>query len=207
MHFIIKTTPEELIRARNWWLDLEIQWKMAYNEAVYGKGPTLEPPQDEELMILLLQIDTLRFAGPSAAHPNMSTVLTNLSGLIPLYHLSYLSISNMDISSLAPLQQFTRMKHLFAFENKLTSLQGIEGMKELESLYVQNNAISDLIPISNLLNIKTLYVNGNKLKDARGITENHVPSLENLFILPNNDLPQKEILRIQNELGLICRRG
>lgn len=206
MQFIVKTTSEELKRARQWWKDLEGQWKLAYNEAVFGKGTTLEPPKDDELMILLIRADALRFAGPLAANPNMTTVLTNLSGLIPLYHLTYLSISNTKITSLKPLQRFTKMKHLFVYENKLTSLQGIENMLELEDLYAQNNMIHNILPIANLTNLKTLYINGNKLHSAEGLTIAHEKYMKNLFILPNEDLSQREIIRIQNEIGLICRK-
>ena len=205
MQIIVKTTPEELQRARQWWKDLEGQWKFAYNEAVFGKGPTLEPPKDDELMILLIRADALRFAGPLAAHPNMTTVLTNLSGLIPLYHLTYLSISNMQITSLEPLQRFTKMKHLFVYENKLSSLRGIENMLELEELYAQNNAIEDMLPITRLTQLKTVYLNSNKLKNAAGLTESHGKTIKKLFLLPNDDLPQREVIRIQNEIGLICR--
>lgn len=207
MQFIVKTTPEELLRARQWWKDLEMQWKLAYNEAVFGKGPSVEPPKDDELMILLIRADALRFAGPLAAHPNMTTTLTNLSGLIPLYHLTYLSISNMQITSLEPLQRFTRMKHLFVYENKLTSLRGIENMPGLEELYAQSNEIEDLLPITRLTNLKTLYVNRNKLKSGNGLTESHGNTMKNLFILPNDDMPQREVIRIQNEIGLICRQA
>lgn len=207
MQFIIKTTPDELKRARQWWKDLEMQWKLAYNEAVFGKGPTMEPPKDDELMILLIRADALRFAGPLAAHPNMTTTLTNLSGLIPLYHLTYLSVSNMQITSLTPLRPFTKMRHLFVYDNKLTSLRGIENMLEMEDLYAQDNEIEDLLPIARLTKIKTLYVNGNKLKNARGLTEAHGATMKELFILPNDEMPQREVIRIQNEIGLICRRG
>lgn len=207
MQLIVKTTSEELQRARKWWKNLEGQWKLAFNEAVFGKGPTLEPPKDDELMILLIRADALRFAGPLALKPNMTTVLTNLSGLIPLYHLTYLSISNTRITSLQPLQRFTKMKHLFVYENKLTSLKGIENMLELEDLYAQNNRIHDILPISKLTNLKTLYINGNQLQNAEGLTLAHERNLKNLFILPNENLLQREIIRIQNEIGVICRKA
>lgn len=206
MQFIVKTTPEELQRAQQWWKDLEGQWKLAYNEAVFGKGPILEPPKDDELMILLIRADALRFAGPLAAHPNMTTVLTNLSGLTPLYHLTYLSISNTRITSLIPLQRFIKLKHLFVYENKLNSLQGIENMVELESLYAQNNKIHNILPISNLTKLKTFYINGNQLHTAEGLNMGHEKHMKNLYILPNENLSQREIIRIQNEIGLLCKK-
>lgn len=207
MQFIVKTTPEELQRARKWWQDLEAQWKMAYNEAVFGKGPTLEPPHDDALMVLLIQADTLRFAGPMAIHPNITTPLTNLSGLIPLYHLTYLSITNMHFSSVRELSRFTKMRHLFLYENRIESLVGIEQMTDLVDLYIQGNQITDLSPIKNLTNITTLYANNNKLTKLDGLTTKHGDKMKRFYIQPNHDLPDREILRIQNEVGIICRMG
>lgn len=205
MQIIVKTTPEEVLKAHKWWQALETQWKMAYNEAVFGKGPTLESPKDEELITLLVRADSLRFAGPLAAHPNVSTPLTNLSGLVPLYHLTYLSISNMHLTSLEALRPFTRMRHLFVYENRLTSLRGIENMLDLQELFAQNNKIGDILPITRLTKIKTLYINGNQIKDAKGLTESHGKTMQRLFLLPNENISQREIIRIQNEIGLLCR--
>jgi len=207
MNFIIKTTPEELQRARKWWQDLEMQWKMAYNEAVFGTGPTVEPPKDDLLMFLLTQVDVLRFAGPLAMNPNMTTVLTNLSGLIPLYNLRYLSITNMQIESLQPLAQFTKLEHLFCNENKIKSLDGIQGLQNLKELYAQSNQITDLSPIKKLTQLKTIYIHSNQIKTVEGLTTKHGDHLKAFYVLPNENLPDREILRVQNELGIICRKG
>ena len=207
MQIIVKTAPEELKRARKWWQDLEMQWKFAYNEAVFGKGPTIEPPGDEELMILLIRADTLRFAGPLAYNPNITTPLTNLSGLIPLYHLRYLSLTHMNITGLKELSRHTRMEHLFVYDNKLTSLEGIEGMLNLKDLYFQNNQVSDLMPIARLTNLKTIYASNNQLKKINGLSEKHGDELRKFYILPNDNLPDREIIRTQNEIGIICRTG
>ena len=207
MDFIIKTTPDELKRAQKWWNDLEMQWKFAYNEAVFGKGPVLEPPKDDELMILLIRADTLRFAGTFANHPNISVKLTNLSGLIPLYHLRYLSITHVQVSTLKPLVRHTQMEHLFVYNNELTSLEGVETMQNLKALYCQENKIESLEPVKNLLNLETLYVSRNKLTRLKGVTEKHADKLKMFHVTPNDDLPQKEIIRFQNEVGILCRKG
>ncbi len=207
MKFIIKTTPEELKRARKWWNDLEMQWKFAYNEAVFGKGTVIEPPKDDELMMLLIKADTLRFAGPFAHSPNVSSPLTNLSGLIPLYHLKYLSITNMHFTSLKALKRHTQLEHLFVYENRLTSLEGIENMKNLENLYVQGNQITDLTPIKNLTKITTLYVSNNRLTKIEGLTEKHADNMKKFYVLPNDDLPDREIIKTQNRIGILCRKG
>ena len=207
MQFIIKTAPEELRSAQACWQNLEMQWKMAYNEAVFGKGAVLEPPKDDELMILLVRADTLRFAGPGARNPNMSTNLTNLSGLVPLYHLTYLSISNTRITSLKELVRHTQLRHLFVYENHLESLEGIEGMVHLKDLYAQHNKIKDLAPLKKLTNIETLYVSRNDLSSLDGITEKHADTMRKLYVRPNDNLTDREIIKFQNTVGIICREG
>ena len=207
MNFIIKTTPDEVNRARKWWQDLEVQWKMAYNEAVFLKGPVMEPPKDEEMMMLLIGADTLRFAGPLASNPNISTKLTNLSGLIPLYQLKYLSVSHTKITSLLPLMRFSQMEHLFVYNNELTSLDGIQNMLNLKDLYCQENKITSLKPLKLLTNLHTAYVSGNRLESLKGITKKHAKNLKKLYVLPNEDLPHKELIRIQNKVGILYSKG
>lgn len=207
MNFIIKTTPDEVKRARKWWQDLEMQWKMAYNEAVFLKGPTIEPPKDEEMMMLLIGADTLRFAGPLASNPNISMKLTNLSGLIPLYQLKYLSISHTHISSLQELSRFSKMEHLFVYNNKLTSLNGVQNMLGLKEIYCQVNEITSLLPVKGLTNLHTLYISDNKITSFDGLTEKHSEKLRTFYALPNEDLPQKELIRLQNELGIMYKNG
>ena len=207
MRFIVKTTPEEVVRARKWWNDLEMQWKMAYNEAVFGKGPTIEPPKEDEMMMLVIGIDTLRFAGPLAPNPNITSPLTNLSGLIPLYQLTYLSVSHMRIRSLKELYRFTKMEHLFLYDNQLESIEGIEKMASLKNLYLQNNNINNLTAIKKLTHIHTLYVSGNKFQKISGLTKKHAKSLKKFYVMPNDDLPDSEVIRIQNKLGILCRTG
>jgi len=207
MQFIVKTAPEELRRAQAWWQGLEMQWKMAYNEAVFGKGAVLEPPKDDELMILLVRVDALRFAGPTAVNPNMTTILTNLSGLIPLYHLTYLSLSNMRITGLKELVRHTKLTSLFVYDNHLTSLEGIEEMRSLVNLYVQNNKIKDLSPIKNLTKLKSLYVSNNQLEEISGFTEEHADNIKDFRVLPNENLKDRDIIKFQNTMGIICRKG
>lgn len=207
MQFIVKTTPEELKRAQQWWRDLEMQWKLAYNEAVFGKGPVLEPPKDDELMILLIRADTLRFAGPFAHNSNVTTKLTNLSGLIPLYHLFYLSISHMDITSLKELKRHTKLEHLFVQNNKITSLEGVENMTKLKELYFLNNQVTDLSPVKGLTNLETLYASNNQLTSLNGVTEAHADNMKKFYALPNDNLKDRNIIKFQNSVGIICRNG
>lgn len=207
MDFIVKTTPQELIRARQWWRDLEMQWKFAYNEAVFGKGPTIEPPGDDEMMVLLIHADTLRFAGPFAVQSNITTPLSNLSGLIPLYHLKFLSLTDMNIRSITELTRFNKMEHLFLYNNKIESINGIENMANLKDLYLQGNEITNLSPLKGLTTLETLYLSNNKITSLKGIKSKHAKKLKKLYALPNDDLSDRDIIKFQNKVGIICRKG
>lgn len=207
MSFTIKVSSAEMARAKLWWQQLELQWKLAYNEAVFGKGPTLEPPQNDALMMLLIRADTLRFAGPLAVNPNVSTPLTNLSGLVPLYHLRYLSITNMHLTQLRELARFTELRHLFVYDNRITSLEGVEHLTQLEELYFQNNAVTDLRPIRGLTKLATLYASNNRLTSLEGLTPQHEKHMKRCHVLPNAGLTDRAILQAQQKLGIICRNG
>lgn len=204
---IIKTAPEELLRAKSWWKELETQWQLAYNEAVFAKGPIFEPPHDDELIHLLVRADTLRFAGALAQNPNMTTILTNLSGLIPLYNLKYLSISNMNFKNLKELKRHTKLEHLFVYENQLESLEGIEDMQNLKSLYFQSNKIERLKPIEKLTKLETIHAANNKISDLNGITEKHADSIRNFYGIPNDGIRDRDIIKFQNSTGIICKKG
>lgn len=207
MHIIVKTTPQEILRARQWWRDLEMQWKLAYNEAVFGKGSSMEPPKDDEMMNLLVGAGALRFAGPTAAHPNVSVALTNMSGLIPLYQLRYLSITNMQITHVRELARFTELRSLFIYENQITSLEGVEKMIHLEELYAQSNKIEDLKPLAGLTKLKTLYLVRNQIAKLDGLSTAHAENLNRFHIQPNELLPDREIIKFQNQIGVLCRQG
>jgi len=204
---IVHSTPEELLRAKKWWKNLEAQWQLAFNQAVFGKGPVFEPPHDDALMTLLVRADTLRFAGPLAYNPNMTTVLTNLSGLVPLYHLYCLSISNMDLQNLQALKRHQKLEHLFVYENKLKSLEGIENMKNLKDLYFQNNQVTSLKPLKKLTKLETVYASNNKFTEIKGLTEKHADSIKKLYMLPNEGLKDRDIIKFQNSIGIICHKG
>lgn len=207
MHIHVKKDPKELLQAKQWWGNLEMQWKMALNEAVFKKGATLEPPTDDELMVFLIMVDTLRFSGPGAQYPNMSFQLTNLSGLKGLLRLKFLSITNMKITSLKELAFHTNLQHLFVNNNNITSLVGIENMTQLVDLYIQNNEITSLKPIKKLTQLKTIYATENNLKSINGFTDAHADVIDKFYVIPNKELRDKDIIKFQNTYGIICHKG
>ncbi len=207
MQIFEKGFSVELLKGQSWWKELSMKWKMAMNEAVFGKGPTIEPPHEEELILLLVRATALRFAGPLAPAPNLTQALDDLSALAGLTHLTYLSFTHSKVTSLRPLRGLTKMRNLFVYENQLTALDGIEEMTDLEELYCLHNQINSLLPITRLTNLHTLYVSFNAITSLEGLTLKHGDKLRNFYCEPNDTLPHREIIRVQNEYGIIARRG
>lgn len=207
MGIIVKHVPQDVRTAWKWWHNLEVQWKMAYNEVVFSKGPTIEPPKEDELMFFALGVKNLRFAGPLAANSNMTTAVTNLSGLRKITKITYLSITHTKITSLHELRKHFNLEHLFVYNNKLTSLKGIEDMKNLKELYFQGNEVTDLKPLRKLKKLETIYASDNKLTSFEGITEKHADNIKKFYALPNQNIKDRDIVKFQNSVGIICHKG
>ncbi|MEO6673937.1 MAG: leucine-rich repeat domain-containing protein [Ginsengibacter sp.] len=184
-----------------WWKELEPQWKQAFAETFFGH--TNEPTQNE--LAHLYQVPAIRLAGPSAPYPNMSFGLTNLSGIMTLNNLEILVATDHQIETIRELESLPGLCSLFLYNNKIKSLEGIEELIKLSQLYVQSNKIASILPVQKLVNLKEFYINDNRITSLEGLTEEHADKLERFFCKPNQGLKQREILRIEKELGIRCR--
>ena len=97
------------------------------------------------------------------------------------------------------------MKNLFLFNNKIQCLKGIEALTALEQLYVQFNRIESLEPVTHLLNLQEVYIHNNNLTSLDGLTEKHAEKLVKFFCMPGNKIQQKEMMRVENNLGIKCQ--
>ncbi|MEP7230701.1 MAG: leucine-rich repeat domain-containing protein [Ginsengibacter sp.] len=192
---------KDLIIPENWWKKLEPQWQQAFGLAITGHQN--EPGPGELQKIFAAQ--TLRLAGPGASFPNMQFELTNLGGLQHLTNLSIVIVTHQKIENIEVVSNLTNLKSLFLFNNNITSLRGIEDLCQLEQLYVQCNQISSIKPIEKLVNLKEFYINDNLIDRLEGLREAHSDKLTMFVCKPNERLKQKEIIRAERDLGIICR--
>lgn len=191
---------------KEWWATLEPQWKKAFNEAVLGLGPIENKPTRTE-MELIHNSPALRFAGPEAPHPNMTFQLSNLSGLAGLKNIETLAVIFHSIQRLEGISHLSQLTGLFVYHCQLTSLTGIEKLNQLELLYANVNELTDIKPIKLLTNLKDFQFAYNKITTLEGITSKHTSKMKAFVCLPNDDLPDREILRVENRLGIRCKRG
>ena len=197
--------PKGLPNLREWWMSLEAQWKMAFNEAVLRKGPDMSMPSPQELEYIWTS-PALRFAGPRAANPSNSFELTNLSGLAHLPNVEVLVVIFHRINSnLAHLAKYNKLKSLYVNNCMLTSLDGLQDVLLLEELIANMNQIEGLKPLKKLTKLKKIYVNYNRLKSLEGITKDHRKNLRDFYCLPNQDLLDEEIMRVENQAKIRCK--
>ena len=186
---------------QDWWKQLEPQWQEAFGLPVLGHS---NEPNSHELD-MLFNMQTLRLVGPTAPFPNMQYELTNLKGIRHLRKMTILIITHHKIIQTRLLSNLPDLKSLFLFNNSIIGLEGIESLTKLEQLYVQCNQISSIKPLEQLINLREVYINDNRIASLDGLTEKHSDKL-NLFVCrPNEQLKQKEIIRVERELGIICR--
>ncbi len=185
----------------DWWENLEIQWKNAFNTVFFHHEGTPSVAEIEQLQ----QSTVLRLAGPRAPYPNMTFELTNLSGLADLPNLEILVVTHHQIKDISVLEQMKKLKSLFLFNNEIEDLNGIEDLVHLEQLYLQFNKIDSIKQVKQLINLKELYVNNNLLASLEGLTDDHSENLTMFFCKPNDGLKQKELIYAENQLGIKCR--
>jgi len=199
-------TEMDVKQYRQWWDSLSDNWKKAFNRCVFNREETTDDLTETELHSLW-SISVVRFAGPRAPFPNMSFELEDVSGLAALKHLKIVVVSHQQVSSLQPLAALHQLESLFVLDNQIKSLTGIENLKNLKQLYFQNNEISSLEPLKNLTELTEIYACRNRLVKLDGIGSKHARTLKMFRVLPNDELPQKEIIRMENKIGIRCLQG
>lgn len=189
-----------------WWNMLPACWKMAFNEAILGREATEKSPPEDALKSLQ-NISVLRFSGPRAPFPNMGFELSDLAGLEQLTRLEILIVTYQQLVSLKGIERLTDLKALYLYNNSIEDLSGLEKLDDLEELYIQNNNISSLEPIRHLRSLRVLYCSGNALTTLGGLTTAHNKTLRKFQCLPNEYLPDYELVRVKKSLGIRCLGG
>ncbi|MBC3788353.1 leucine-rich repeat domain-containing protein [Spirosoma utsteinense] len=184
-----------------WWSELEPQWRAAFQAASFGH--TNQPSYED--LEALWQTTVLRFAGPRAFHPNLPFELSNCSGLAGMSNLEILVLTNHHLDSIAEVAGMPNLKSLFVNNNAIQSLEALSGLTQLTQLYAQINQITSIEPLRNLTGLTEVYINFNALKTLNGLTRKHANILKSFYCLPNDQLPDRETLRVERTLGIRCR--
>lgn len=199
--------PDEadLSLARSWWMGLTDPWKQAFNEHLLQRT-TLETPDDLSLHGMFT-VQTLRFTGPRAPYPSTSVELEDLSGIQGLQHVTILIVAFHQLRNLRELSGLKQLTSLFVNNNQITSLEGVQSLENLQEIYFNVNQVETLLPLTSMTQLHTIYCNYNQIRSLEGIGEQHRAHLRNLVCLPNEMLPDAEIIRMERDIGIRCKKG
>lgn len=198
-------TSKDRAQYQAWWQDLSDNWKKAFNQTMFNKGEITDDLTDEELHDIW-HSNVFRAAGPTAPFPNLTFEVGDLSGVKALHRLEVLVVINSGLTDITALKKLTNLKSLFIYENNIKRLNGIEKLTGITELHIHENPITSLEPLKGLTNLKKVTARDLKIKSLKGIGKKHVKNLKDFYVLPNEKLPFKEVNKMQNKIGIECKK-
>lgn len=199
-------TSKDKEQYHQWWQGLSDDWKKVFNATMFGKGEITDDLSEEE-MHDVWHSPVFRIAGPTAINPNLTFEIGNLQGIKEFVRLETLVAINSGLKGVSEVKNLTNLTGLFVYENKIKRLNGIEKLTNLKELHIHENAITSLEPIRNLTNLRRIMARDLKIKNLKGIGKKHVKNLKDFYVLPNEHLPFKAVNKMQNKIGIECKKG
>lgn len=201
----IPPTEAQIETYQQWWSTLSPEWQTAYNETMLRRTTTEMPLAP--VLHQIWQSPAHRFAGPRAPYPNMSFELSNMDGVLALKNVQILVITFHQLTHLKGIEQMPQLSSLFVFNNQIATLEGVEALTDLLEIYFNVNQVESLEPLRHLTKLHTLYCNYNRVSSLEPIGVQHKPALKNFVCLPNDLLPDEEVLRMEQEIRIRCLKG
>ncbi|UXP31513.1 leucine-rich repeat domain-containing protein [Reichenbachiella agarivorans] len=128
--------------------------------------------------------------------------IASLSPLNIFINLQKVTLDRVSINSLDELYSHQSIKHLTCTNGPLQTLKGITQLKQLETLDISNTAIEDLKEIEGLSSLKSLNCSGTSIKRLNEISALH--KLESLNVSNTRIWNLKVIYEILGLKSLVC---
>jgi uncharacterized repeat protein (TIGR02543 family) len=94
----------------------------------------------------------------------------DLSSVAEFNHLRYLSLSENNITSIAPLKNLKGLYELRLQNNQITDVKDLQLLVNLQALYLGNNDISLVDWLNNLRQLRVLYLNNNRVDSVSALS-------------------------------------
>jgi hypothetical protein len=91
--------------------------------------------------------------------------ISNVEPLRNLTALSALYLTNNKISNIKPLETLTRLSSLSLGKNHIKDIKALEKVNKVDTLELKENQIEDITPLAKLTEIRLLMIEKNKIKD------------------------------------------
>ena len=131
----------------------------------------LSPEVKRTLDVLLQQVGTSncdrasQMLAEKKALDLSTFLLSDLSPLQGLTHITVLKVGNNNISDLTPLKSLTNLEELDLSYNKITDISSLQYLTKLVRINLSYNQISDVSPLQGLNVASEINLNNNQVAD------------------------------------------
>ena len=125
------------------------------------------------------ELDRQAISYVSYDNTNKSITMTEVN----IDRVTLLNISNNSINSLAGIEKFTKLWHLYATNNNISSISPLKNLTRLDTILLSNNNISDISDFENLTNLTELQINDNRITDVSVLS--NLQNLNRVFLSNN----------------------
>jgi hypothetical protein len=209
---------------RQWWNDLNEQWKGIFLESIVGakafdfQGHIIIDPSDYQLeQIILLQelYEIYPFdLSPISRLTKLEVLECNLAGdslkdigpIENLVNIKKLVFRFCAIDNLIPISHLTGLEYLNIDATNVSDLQPISTFHNLRSLSFEQTFVKDISPLSSFHNLMYLSCSHNTinnlgpLKKLHNLKELHCAATDIVSIEPILNIPSLEYLNIADTL-------
>jgi parallel beta-helix repeat protein len=93
----------------------------------------------------------------------------DISVLSGLTNLTFIDLTNAQISNISALSGLTNLTALELWYNQISDISAVSGLTNLTQLYLSHNQISDISAVSGLTNLTVLYLTWNQISDISAL--------------------------------------
>ena len=111
---------------------------------------------------------------------------------------TFLSLSNKQLTSVKGLEKLTQLKTLTLARNELTDVKGLEKLTQLTGLYLSDNQLTDVKGLEKLDQLTSLSLYKNQLTEVKGLEK--LTQLKELTLLNNPSLTKAQIDELKKAL-------
>ena len=115
--------------------------------------------------------------------------IKDLSPLVELTQLQWLTLVNNVISDVSPLRNLKNLEHLNLDANLISDVSPLAKLTKLKELYLENNVISNVSPLAGLKNLERLDLRNNAISNFS----------------PLDGLPEETLVRTVGNSGSFVR--
>lgn len=179
--------------------DIENHTKISHLELYDNQITSLEgiPTTGDKMVILDISFNVIRSMEPVSNLPNLRELfiannkITTIAGLENCTKLEVLDVGYNRIRKIEGLSSCVNLRDLWMGKNKITKIEGLSNLSKLKRLDIQNNRLTTIENLDSVCDtVEEIYLASNGINDAglqgvNGVTDLAFPKLETIDLSKN----------------------